>query len=278
VTGSNGVKDVANGQKVNEMNAVKGKDSLGRRIYFAIVSAILFLSAASTELSAEESAARVGDTDELRISRSLRNPERKREDYSKLEKSSDSYEALSISGTRSSPSGQQSAGNDFWFYTADVVLFNDGDFDEHYWGIDLLFDADTYFDVADVYAVVYLSYEGGPWNELAVTDSFPIFGASGDDEYVLVSELMSGYATGYYDLLIELFDSYDGTFLASFGPEDTSELSLLPLEDANRDDPFVDNIVVVGHGGGGAASWWMNSMMLLLLLGTSLRNNRERRQ
>ena len=267
------------------MTAVKGNNGLHRRIYFGIVSTMLFLSAVSTELWALDVTATAGDTVEIRISRSLRNPERKqgsperkREKYSKLEKSDDSYKALSLSGARSSPSGQQSAGNDFWFYTADVVLFNDDDFDGFYWGIDLLFDADTYYDDADVFAVVYLSYEGGPWNEYAVTDSFQLFGASSDDEYVLVTELVSGYPTGYYDVLIELFDSYDGEFLASYGPEDTSELSFLPLEDSNRDDPHFDHPVVISHGGGGATSWWMISLMLLLLLGTSLRNNRKRQQ
>ncbi len=280
LTGSNGTKNVAYGQKVNDMIAVNENNSLGRKFYIGMVSAILFLSAASTELSAEEAAATVGNADEIRVSRSLRgSPDRIREKYSKLEKSDDNYKALTVSGTRSSPSGQQSAGHDFWFYTADVILFNDDDFDGYYWGIDLLFDADTYYDVADVYAVVYLSFQGGPWNEFAVTESFPIFGATSDDEYVLVTELVSGYPTGDYDLLIELFDSYDGAFLADLGPEDTSELSLLPLEDANRDDPHFDNPVVVFHsGGGGATSWWMISMMLLLLLGTSLRNNRKRRQ
>jgi hypothetical protein len=260
------------------MIAVKRNNSLHRRIYFGIVSAMLFLSAASTGLSAAEATATAGDTDEIRISKSLRNPEREREKYSKLEKSDDTYKALSLSGTRSSPSGQQSAGNDFWFYTADVVLFNDDDFDGFYWGIDLLFDVDTYYDVADVYAVVYLSYEGGPWNEYALTDSFQLYGASADDEYVLVTELMSGYPTGYYDVLIELFDSFDGTFLASYGPEDTSELSFLALEDSNRDDPHFDDQVVIIHGGGGATSWWMISLMLLLLLGTSLQNDRKRQQ
>ena len=103
-------------------------------------------------------------------------------------------------------------------------------------------------------------------------------GATSDDEYVLVTELVSGYPTGDYDLLIELFDSFDGAFLADFGPEDTSELSFLPLEDANRDDPHFDNPVVVVHSGGGATGWLMISMMLLLLLGTALRNNHERRQ
>jgi len=260
------------------MIAVNRNNNLHRRIYFGIVSAMLFLSAASTGLSAAEATATAGDTDEIRISRSLRNPEREREKYSKLEKSDDSYKALSLSGTRSSPNGQQSAGNDFWFYTADVVLFNDDDFDGYYWGIDLLFDADTYYDVADVYAVVYLSYEGGPWNEYALTDSFQLYGASADDEYVLVTELMSGYPAGYYDVLIELFDSFDGAFLASYGPEDTSELSFLPLEDSNRDAPHFDDPVVINHGGGGAISWWMISLMLLLLLGTSLRNDRKRQQ
>lgn len=265
--------------RVNDMIAVKGNNSLSRKIYFGMVSAILFLSAASTELSAEEAAPTVGDADEIRISRSLRgNPDRIRGKYSKREKSENSYKALSLNGTRSSPSGKQGVGDDFWFYTADVILFNDDDFDGFYWGIDLLFDADTYYGVADVYAVVYLSYEGGPWNELAVTESFPIFGATSDDEYVLVTELLSGYPTGDYDVLIELFDPYDGAFLAEFGPQDTSELSFLPLEDANRDDPYFDNPVVIVHSGGGAISWWMISMMLLLLLGTSLRNNRERRQ
>jgi hypothetical protein len=259
------------------MNAVNGRSSLGRKFYAGMVTAILCLSAASTELSAEEAAATIGDGDKIRVSRSLRgHPDRIREKYPKLNKSENRYKALALDGAQSSPNANQSAGTDFWFYTADVILFNDDDFDGYFWGIDLLFDADTYYDVWDVYAVVYLSLNGGPWNEVAVTESFPIFGATSDDEYVLVTELMSGYPTGRYDILIELFDSYDGAFLADFGPEDTSELSFLPLEDANRDDPHIDDHVVVVHGG--ATSWWMISMMLLLLLGTSLRNNCKRRQ
>jgi hypothetical protein len=277
--GFNGSKNSSYGRKVNEMNAVNGYNSLGRKFYIGMVSAILFLSAASTALSAEDEAATVADADEIRVSRSLRgSPDRIREKYSKLAQTENNYQALSLSGTRSSPSGSQNTGYDFWFYTADVILFNDDDFDGYYWGIDLLFDADTYYDVVDVYAVVYLSLNGGPWNEVAITESFPIFGATSDDEYVLVTELMSGYPTGRYDILIELFDSFDGEFLVDFGPEDSSELSFLPLEDFNRDDPNFDDHVVVVHGGGGAVSWWMISMMLLLLLGTSLRNNRKRRQ
>jgi hypothetical protein len=268
---------IAYGREVNEMIAAKGYMRLGRTIYIGLASGVLFLAATNYAYSAEESAEIVGEPGEVRVSRILRNPERIRENYANLDKSTETHQGLKLKGARTSPSESQATHSDFWFYTADVILFNDDDFDGYYWGIDLLLDADTYYDVADVYAVIYLSLEGGPWNELAVTDSFSIFGATSDDEYILVTELLSGYPTGDYDLLIELFDAFDGAFLASFGPADTSELSFLPLEDANHDDPDFDNPVVVVHGGG-AVSWWMISVMLLLLLGTALRNRRPDRQ
>ena len=67
------------------------------------------------------------------------------------------------------------------------------------------------------------------------------------------TELVSGYPKGDYDLLIELYDAYDGAFLASMGPEDTSELSYLPLEDSTRDSS--DNTQVVVNSGGGSLGW-----------------------
>ena len=170
--------------------------------------------------------------------------------------------------SKSSGTASRAPNTDFWFYDADVVLFNDNDQDGYYHGIDLLFDADTYYDSAEVYAVVYLSLEGGPWNEYAVTDNFLIFGASADDEYVVVSELVSGYPTGSYDLLIELFDTWDNSFVASFGPADTSELAFLQLEDAGRDAPQQGTTVIVREGGGGA----FGAMLLLPLLLLTLRN------
>jgi len=185
------------------------------------------------------------------------------------EPSRDEYSALKLSGDRSKTArvaGQQKSSNidartpntDFWFYTADVELFTDRDRDGYYAGIDLLFDADTYYDVADVYAVIYLSYEYGPWNEYAETDNFTLFGTSGDDEYIVETDLVAGYPTGNYDILIELYDAYDNSLLAVIGPEDTSELSLLPLEDSDRDAPgTVTTQVVVSSGGGGSLSWFL---------------------
>jgi len=147
---------------------------------------------------------------------------------------------------------------EFWFYEVDVQLFADDDRDGFYHGIDLWFDADTIYTAADVYAVVYLSYEYGPWNEYAETEDFTLFGTSGSDNYVIETELVSGYPTGSYDILIELYDAWDSTLLAVIGPEDAADLSLLPLEDANRDAPFGGSPqVVVNSGGGGAVGWFL---------------------
>lgn len=191
--------------------------------------------------------------------------------------SADEHAALSVSGSRSKPmraGGQQklsandaaSPNTDFWIYSADVQLFADVDNDGYFAGIDLLFDADTYYDVADVYAVLYLSYEYGPWNEYAETDTFTIFGAAAGDEYVVETDLVEGYPTGSYDILIELYDAYDDTFVASLGPEDTAELAILPLEDIGRDTPAGTTQIVVNQGGGGSLGW----LMIVALLGATL--------
>jgi hypothetical protein len=170
-------------------------------------------------------------------------------------------ELRSVTQSKTTASLAQTPNTDFWFYSADVDLYLDRDADGYFYSIDLWFDADTYYDVADVYAVVYLSHEGGPWNEYAATDDFTLYGASSDDDYVIETDLMSGYPTGSYDLLVELFDSYDGAFVASIGPDDTSELGFLPLEDAERDAPVVVVREVIVREGGGSTG-----MLMLILL------------
>ncbi|MEL7185330.1 MAG: choice-of-anchor H family protein, partial [Pseudomonadota bacterium] len=168
-------------------------------------------------------------------------------------------------------SASPTVNDDFWFYDATVDLFADTDNDGYYFGIDLMFDADTLYSAADVYAVIYLSYELGPWNEYAETETFTIFGASGTDEYTVESELISGYPTGEYDILIELFDAFDDSFVASIGPDETSELAFLPLEDAGRDTPPVETQVVVNTGSGGGSLGWI---ALLALAGIAARRRR----
>jgi len=217
-----------------------------------------------------------GDEDGRRLSLTTQYTKAQRDRGDTGAVSEDEYAELTIEGTRLATKlsrGQSKAGSsmamlpniDFWFYSADVVLFNDHDQDGYYYGIDLLFDADTYYAFAEVYAVVYLSLEGGPWNEFAATENFDIFGASGDDEYAIVTELLFGYPSGSYDILIELFDTFDNSFVASFGPNDTSVLAFLPLEDATRDTPQATTIIINEHGGGSLG--WLTLLVLLIATG-----------
>jgi len=192
----------------------------------------------------------------------------------------DQYAPLEVDGSRrkspgslasgkigSSVTTSQAGSTDFWFFSADVVLFGDDDNDGYWYGIDLLFDVDTIWSEVDVYAVTYLSYEGGPWNEYAATEDFTLFDSSADDEYNIVTELESGYLTGSYDLLIEIFDAASGDFLVGFGPEDTSELGFLPLEDFTRDAPVsvVPIVISQGHGGGSTGIWFLAVLLLAQL-------------
>ena len=205
--------------------------------------------------------------DEVRSSTTKHYIEGGRESTSIPVESADEFAGLITSGERlrpgtagdaatpdGTPAKARSTSNDYWIYAADVVLFGDDDRDGFFYGIDLLFDVDTVWSSSWVYAVVYLSLDGGPWNEYASTDDFVINGATSDDEYVLVTELDSGYPTGDYDLLIELYDANSGDFLTDFGPESSSELSYLPLEDYHRDTPVRNRPVIVSHGHGGGAA------------------------
>lgn len=187
----------------------------------------------------------------------------------------DVFQTLETNGSRQAPGRTaiaadtdtprlaRATSNDFWIYEADVVLFGDDDNDGYFYGIDLLIDADTVWSAATVYAVTYLSLDGGPWNEYAVTGDFTIEGAYSDDEYVLVTELESGYPTGDYDILIELYDSRSGEFLTDLGPEASADLGFLPLEDFNRDAPRFDRPVTVSHGHGGGSA----GLLMLVVLG-----------
>jgi hypothetical protein len=226
-------------------------------------------------ISATSAAAVVAEDSDKRVTHSTHYKGDGRENAVMIRESRDEYQAGVSSGEprQKTKSGGQSKASlnesmspnpDFWFYLADVELYGDSDRDGYFSGIDLLFDVDTYYSAADIYAVAYLSFEGGPWEEYAVTEDFTIFGSSGTDDYVIVTDLVSGYPRGDYDILIEVFDAHTGEFLAFFGPEDTSELAFLPLEDMDRDAPATETRITVNNGGGGASD-----IFLLMLLGIS---------
>lgn len=225
---------------------------------------------------------------EMRVSESSYFADKGREQTAPNRASIDSFDPSVKNGKRSeatrgseqrksSSNESRTPNTDFWFYTVDIELFADNDRDGYFHGIDLLFDADTYFAFADVYAVVYLSLEGGPWIEYAETETFAIFGASSDDEYVIVTELVAGYPTGSYDVLIELFDAFDDSFVADIGPENSSELAFLPLEDSDRDAADIATTPIVVNRGGGGAVEWLTIIVLGLIAAAAVRRRYRQR-
>jgi len=124
----------------------------------------------------------------------------------------------------------------------------------------VLIDVDTVFDTAYIYAKLYLSYEGGPWNFLAASDNHHIHFDSELDSFIIETELADGYPPGYYDVRIEIYDADFDEWLLSYGPYDDASLSALPLEDSYYDDndtvviyPVETEIIIAGHGG--SMSW-----------------------
>ena len=172
--------------------------------------------------------------------------------------------ALQIETTLAHPAG------DFTLYDASTVLISDFDHDGFYHRFSVSIDADTIYDTAYVYAKLYLSYEGGPWNIYATSDNYHIHFDSVADTFIVETELADGFPPGYYDARIELYDADHDSWILSYGPYDDSSLSALPLEDSYHDDgydtvyyPVETEIVVTGHGHG-AMSWWLLIMPALL--------------
>lgn len=209
-------------------------------------------TAAGTEERITRSAAgRVDDhaADELRDSTSFELMQRKPSDIAVKPRATGS-----VKGSQKVLTSGES-----WIYDARTDLFGDADSDGYYRFVRVQLDADTIHTVADVYAEIYVSADGDSWELLYSTKDFSIWGTADDDDYEVETELMSGYSTGKYDVLVELYDSATDEFLDDFGPEDSPLFSMVPLEDSGRDGIVVNNVpppvTVVEESGGGAVSW-----------------------
>lgn len=144
---------------------------------------------------------------------------------------------------------------DSWVYEATTDVFADRDGDGYFRYLRVQFDVDTIYMESYVYAEIYLSADGAAWEHLYSTQDFPIWGSDPDDDYEVETELVSGYSTGLYDVLIEIYDADTGELVDEFGPNESPEFSLLPLEDSERDGAFVPPPPPPNDGGGGAFSW-----------------------
>jgi MYXO-CTERM domain-containing protein len=144
---------------------------------------------------------------------------------------------------------------DSWIYDATTDLFTDRDTDGYFSYLRVRFDADSIYRSTYVYAEIYISADGTAWEHLYSTQDFVIYGSDPDDDYEVETELVSGYSTGLYDVLIELYDADTGELVDEYGPNESPEFSLLPIEDSGRDGLILLPPVSHSDGGGGAVSW-----------------------
>jgi hypothetical protein len=153
----------------------------------------------------------------------------------------------------------KAAYGDSWVYEATTEVFSDGDGDGYYRYLRVRFDADTIYTYSYIYAEIYVSADGTAWEHLYSTQDFAVWGSDPDDDYEVETELVSGYSTGLYDVLIELYDADTGELVDESGPNESPEFSLLPLEDSVRDGvpppPPPDYYYDDHDGGGGGLSW-----------------------
>jgi MYXO-CTERM domain-containing protein len=152
---------------------------------------------------------------------------------------------------------------DSWIYDATTDVFADRDADGYFRYLRVRFDADSIYRSAWVYAEIYLSADGDSWEHLYSTRDFEVFGSDPDDDYEVETELVSGYIAGLYDVLIELYDADTGELVDEYGPNESPEFSLLPLEDAGRDGVLAPLPDSHDHEGGGGAVSWLGLVGLL---------------
>ncbi len=160
------------------------------------------------------------------------------------------------------------SGYEFNIFSAESRLLTDEDEDGFYQGFSVTFDADYLryddYDQTTVYAELYLRKNNGPWLHYYTTESFVIHSDNSDDAFEVVTSLVEGYNTEYYDVLIDLYEVGYSDIVATYSSDDSNALYALPLESADYD--FYEVIEEVYIEGGGSFSLSLLFALLILLL------------
>lgn len=156
---------------------------------------------------------------------------------------------------------------EFTIYNAFTTLQDDFDKDGFYRTFSVVFDADMYsydsHDISEVYALLYLSENGGPWFHYYTTNDFIIHSDSDQDTFEVITTFMEGYHPGHYDLLIDLYQVGCDHIVATYSSDDSDALYALPLESADHDQVYVDAVYI--HHGGSLSTLLLIMLFLLLV-------------
>lgn len=172
---------------------------------------------------------------------------------------------------------------DFWIYDSEVSLHRDSDADGYYSTFRLTMDADTVYNAAAVYAVIFVGHND-VYESVYTTSVFTLYSDDSQDSLTIDSELVTGYPPREYHILIELYDAGSHRLVAYSDDYDDADLAYLSLESSNHEQPFHDTVVVVEkHGGslsmGGLVAFGISAISLLMWRRRSgvARINRDKR-
>jgi len=155
----------------------------------------------------------------------------------------------------------------FSIFSAESELLDDIDGDGFYQTFGVIFDADistsSNNDSALVYADMYLSKDGGPWELYFTTNNFSIFGDSENDAFEVVTNLQSGYAPDHYDVLIDLYEVGYADIVATYSSNNTNALYALPIESSDYDPEYVDVEYYDKHSGASYGIFLLSFIILM---------------
>jgi hypothetical protein len=140
---------------------------------------------------------------------------------------------------------------EFSIYDAVTYLDDDYDGDGYYQTFSVVFDADVYNPNGEqnsiIYAELFISTDGENWTHYYTTDDFLITGDGNEDEFEVITTLSEGYRANEYDILIDVYEVGYSDIVASYSSYHNNSLYALPLESADYDQVYVEEVIV--HGG-----------------------------
>lgn len=138
---------------------------------------------------------------------------------------------------------------DFWIYDSWVSLYSDNDADGYYSSFSITLDADTIYNAASVYAVIFVG-RNDVYESIYTTSIFTLYSDDSQDSLTIDSDLVTGFPPREYHLLIELYDADTHQLVAFSDDYDDADLAYLSLESQNHERRYQESVVVVEEHGG----------------------------
>ncbi|MBE1298481.1 MAG: hypothetical protein GJ680_01030 [Alteromonadaceae bacterium] len=163
--------------------------------------------------------------------------------------------------------------HEYWIYDATLRFIEDWDHDGYFYRFELGFDVDTVYSHGDVYARLYLG-DGHTFREYHTTSVFHIDTTDSDDKFFVDTELLAGFPSHDYDIMIELYDAYNDHLVAVYDHTSDGDLSYNPLESYDYEAyvvPSTGGTVTVSRERGGSSGWLMFGLGLLSLVMRNIR-------